>query len=439
MLPSSVICAAWEEVVSRPGVLRNPSHAATQRRLLGDPHGEVLVQFNEAHIKTKRPPSAAPPGGAVSGAAANEATEAGTTSTVAAGNLSSASAASSTSPISSRVVSRPFDSSRFNFTKVSPAELVATVCVSEVNGVAAVDIWPLGPSPDRVAGGPAALASLPREHSLLVNANPLLRWHGLLVPAPSAGHAQVMTATLLREVALVAAALGRGPAGIALGFNSLGAWASVNHFHMHVLAAGGGLFPSGRFPLEATTRSAPIARGAGITLRRFAAAGALVGFAFEAEAASDNETAQSQQPTSSQRPLSLPAASAAVAVAAADALAATAGAFLESLVARDVAHTVLLADCGRTVLVMPRAFQRADENPELSHRLVVALAEAAGLAIVYTAEDFAQYAPSAYSAAMANVCLQAPALEALEVAAAEAVAAAIAASTTGVASAEPAS
>ena len=175
------------------------------------------------------------------------------------------------------------------------------------------------------------------------------------------------------------------------------------------------MFPGARFPLELAARGPEVARGAGaVALRRVVAAGALTGFAFEAA-----EPAAAAAAAASAEPASAAPLSELVAAGAADALAATAGVFLELLVARDIPHTVLLADGGRSALVLPRACQRADADPAQTGRLVIALAEVVGYAIVYTADDFAAYSPRDYARALADVCLPAAELDALEAAAAE--------------------
>jgi diadenosine tetraphosphate (Ap4A) HIT family hydrolase len=406
--------------VSRPGVVRNASHASTQRRPLGDGAGVAtlgaLVQFNEEHIKTKRPPSS--PSSSSSSSSLPSAAVASPPQSPASG----AAASPPPSPAALRV-SRPFDGARFNFNRVPPAEVVASVRVREdaAGDGALVEFWPLAaaaPAPAAAdagarAGGAgasaAAAAAGAREHALLINANPLMPLHGLLVPAPAACHPQVMTAALLREAALVGAALGASGSGLRLGFNSLGAWASVNHFHLHVLAAGG-MFPGGAFPLERAPRGAALAAAAGVALRRVVVAGALTGFAFEAAGAARGGARAPPAAAAAAAPPLAAAADAAVA----GALAATAGAFLERLVARDTAHTVLLADAGATALVLPRALQRADADPAATGRLVVALAEICGYAIVYTADDFAHYAPADYARALADVALPDAELRALE-------------------------
>uniref|UniRef100_A0A670ZHL5 GDP-D-glucose phosphorylase 1 n=1 Tax=Pseudonaja textilis TaxID=8673 RepID=A0A670ZHL5_PSETE len=64
-----------------------------------------------------------------------------------------------------------------------------------------------------------------------INVSPLERGHVLLIPDPALALPQVLTAEALRA-GLEAVLLSAHP-GFRLGFNSLGAFASVNHLHLH--------------------------------------------------------------------------------------------------------------------------------------------------------------------------------------------------------------
>lgn len=64
-------------------------------------------------------------------------------------------------------------------------------------------------------------------HTLFVNVNPLLDFHCLLVPHfPRAVEPQLLTAANLAPALLLSATM---PRGLIVGFNSLAAWATVNH------------------------------------------------------------------------------------------------------------------------------------------------------------------------------------------------------------------
>lgn len=413
----SSYAAAWERVCATPGVLRNIAYAETQRRTVG-PSG-LTVQFCDNHIKTKRPPSTVAP-------------------------TSTPASVTATSPVSggasTRLVSRPFDAARFNFNKAHRNEVVAEVSVDEDRDRLFLTY---------VAGGSAACQSvgrsdvaLLRQHPLFVNVSPLFDDHSLLVPYVSENHPQVMTARLLREVLVVAGAFAPS-SGWRFGFNSLGAWASVNHFHVHCGRAAA-VFPGGLLPIERAGRTLisaaviPSHRAGGsaatptrITLSSLDDYG-LPGFVFSVAGAGDAaETAASGcapsavalassadavTPSAALSPVAgaaggagaLPASPAAlpsvqIDPAAADALAACAGALLEGLVARDVPHTLSICDGGRTVFVLPRKPQHGAGAE--AGELVVAMAEACGLGIVYSAEDFETYTEERYRAKLAEAAL----------------------------------
>ncbi|XP_072201313.1 GDP-D-glucose phosphorylase 1 [Excalfactoria chinensis] len=109
-----------------------------------------------------------------------------------------------------RSVTEPFSSRHFNFTLIRPEELLL-----------------------RMRRAPPADGELPgAEHVLVaINVSPLERGHVLLLPEPALRLPQILTPQLLRA-GLEAVLLSARP-GFRVGFNSLGASASVNHLHMH--------------------------------------------------------------------------------------------------------------------------------------------------------------------------------------------------------------
>jgi hypothetical protein len=116
---------------------------------------------------------------------------------------------------SSCPVSREFDAKMFHFGKVSPREAMAVVDEQPDGTVVLAE---------PTAGAP---------HVLLINVSPVCIGHGLLVPFIGQERSQALTSDALR-VGLEM--LHAEPSGRArLGFNSLGAWASVNHLHFHVV------------------------------------------------------------------------------------------------------------------------------------------------------------------------------------------------------------
>nr|XP_056721741.1 LOW QUALITY PROTEIN: GDP-D-glucose phosphorylase 1 [Euleptes europaea] len=109
-------------------------------------------------------------------------------------------------PQEARSVRQPFDPRRFNFTRLRPGEVLFALAPRH---------RPRGPPPVLVA----------------INVSPLEQGHVLLLPEPGRGLPQVLTAEAL--LAGLEALLLSGRAAFRLGFNSLGAGASVNHLHLH--------------------------------------------------------------------------------------------------------------------------------------------------------------------------------------------------------------
>ncbi|XP_009895642.2 GDP-D-glucose phosphorylase 1 [Dryobates pubescens] len=124
---------------------------------------------------------------------------------------------------------QPFDPAAFNFTRLRPGELLLRLRRAASRG-------------DRRC--PAETVPL----LVAINASPLERGHVLLLPEPSRGLPQTLTAPALLgglEVALLSA-----HPGFRLGFNGLGGCASVNHLHLH------GLYVSRPLPVEAAPAQA---------------------------------------------------------------------------------------------------------------------------------------------------------------------------------------
>ncbi|KAF4705641.1 GDP-D-glucose phosphorylase [Perkinsus olseni] len=102
----------------------------------------------------------------------------------------------------------PFAAEDFNFTRVKDDEIIGTL-------------------------GTGA-------HALLVNVSPLAYGHCLLCPEYKACRPQVLTLDALEVPVAFARAADAERDDMKVTFNSLGAWASVNHLHFHVF------WPSGR-------------------------------------------------------------------------------------------------------------------------------------------------------------------------------------------------
>jgi GDP-D-glucose phosphorylase len=174
---------------------------------------------------------------------------------------------------------------------------------------------------------------------VFINASPLAEGHGLLTLHTSACLPQVLNRRLL-TLALRFAALSARP-DLRVGYNSLGAFASVNHFHMHIFYAAH-VLDDGRFPCE---------RSPGLPL-----ASASWGPAQPAAGDSSRRGPRSIQVVS----------------------------VSERLVDADIPHNVLVADRGRSVYVLPRQKQRQTGDGSIQ----IALAESCGLGIYYDARAY---------------------------------------------------
>lgn len=78
---------------------------------------------------------------------------------------------------------------------------------------------------------------------LLYNKFPFAESHGLLVPEPAAGHAQFLTEAHHRLAWRCVEQLGEALPGLGLGYNALGALASVNHLHFQLFVRSAGCYP----------------------------------------------------------------------------------------------------------------------------------------------------------------------------------------------------
>lgn len=113
-----------------------------------------------------------------------------------------------------RSIQQEFNTKQFNFNKINPEEIICEMakCVGS--------------------------SSIPNDHQnslskmlVLVNVSPLEFGHCLFVPDPLQCYPQVLTKFAV-EVGIEITFLSSSP-GFRVGFNSLGAFASVNHLHLH--------------------------------------------------------------------------------------------------------------------------------------------------------------------------------------------------------------
>ena len=221
--------ASWDAACVTPGLFRNAAYATlTQRRPLGSATG-AIVQFNPEHLKTKRQTS-----------------------------FMSAAAAPR--------VCTPVDPSAFNFTKAAPAEALLALsergachcpqhCRSGGGALHPSLEWAASHAPGGDgAHAAAARASVP--HWVYANISPIFGYAGLLIPYARDVQPQLLTERMVR-VALGVARLSARP-DFRLGYNSMGAWASVNHFHWQA-AYIDDCFPDQRsFPVERAAREAVV-------------------------------------------------------------------------------------------------------------------------------------------------------------------------------------
>lgn len=387
----SLVSASWKHVCDTPGVLRNTSYGETKRRQIG-PSG-VVAQFNPAHLATKRPATCGP-----------------------------------ASPGEAKVV-RPYAATTFNFTKCKESERVIEVTVAEGESEATMTLTSragAASSSDNSTINSIGHSRLRvSTHPFFVNVNPLMDDHSLFVPWLNDGHPQVFSAALMREVILVASGFRMHPQW-KFGFNSLSAWASVGHFHIHCGRAGAMFGDDGVSPLEKAERRL-LARkelegkgkgegegkggsggGAAVVLEELTGLGCK-GFVFTAEGKEEGRLL-AVSTTTAAGAVTVP-----LDIFAADALSSTAGLFIEHLVASNLPHTVVITGGGRQVFVIPRLPQTANAG-EMSS-LVVAVAEVMGVAVVYSPDEFEGLSDEMYQEALKAAALSGEELTSLEAAA----------------------
>ncbi|XP_008274095.1 GDP-D-glucose phosphorylase 1 [Stegastes partitus] len=113
-------------------------------------------------------------------------------------------------------IQQEFNARQFNFNKINPDEIIFEM-IKDTEGHTAL--------PDN--------RQLPQPCGMvvLVNVSPLEFGHCLFVPDPSRCYPQILTRFAIK-VGIESVLLSSDP-GFRVGFNSLGAFASVNHLHLH--------------------------------------------------------------------------------------------------------------------------------------------------------------------------------------------------------------
>ena len=203
------------------------------------------------------------------------------------------------------------------------------------------------------------------------------------------------------EVLLRFAALFADP-GFRVVYNSLGAWASVNHLHFHplytedVFAPGGGGGGGGATPVEDARRSRvavlpPCAEDedggcARVDVYRLVD-WEVDGFVLTTGGGGSGGAGGGAPPPHR-------------------VLAAPLWRLIEVLLRRDVPHNLLVADGGRTVVVLPRA-------PQAPHggRVNIAVLEAVGLGVWFDEESYEAAGAEEYAAMLRAVSLDAALLD----------------------------
>lgn len=107
-------------------------------------------------------------------------------------------------------IQQEFDPKQFNFNKINPEEVLFQMCKTDDSGVQ---------------------NGTDTSCFVIINASPLEFGHCLLVPEPLRCHPQILT-PLAVQFGIESVFLSADPS-YRVGFNSLGAFASVNHLHLH--------------------------------------------------------------------------------------------------------------------------------------------------------------------------------------------------------------
>ncbi|XP_039987951.1 GDP-D-glucose phosphorylase 1 isoform X2 [Xiphias gladius] len=113
-------------------------------------------------------------------------------------------------------IQQDFDARQFNFNRINPEEIIFEMIKDTERGTAFHGNGPV---------------HQPCRMVVLVNVSPLEFGHCLFVPNPSCCLPQVLTRSAI-QVGIESVLLSSDP-GFRVGFNSLGAFASVNHLHLH--------------------------------------------------------------------------------------------------------------------------------------------------------------------------------------------------------------
>lgn len=228
-------------------------------------------------------------------------------------------------------VDQPFDAAKFNFTKAMQKEVLFAFRPAPAGGAAAAVA---------AAGGAAYVPSARAGRTpclVFINVSPIEYGHVLLVPRALCGLNQVVDAPCVASALALAAAV--GDPFFRLGYNSLGAYGTVNHMHFQ------GYFLQAPYPLEraptcAPPKGVPASAPGGVRVLQLAPGGYPVrALVFEAGGSL---------------------------AALADAV----GRACQALAAANVPHNLMATDRGARVFLVPNAFSERKARGEVPNAVL---------------------------------------------------------------------
>lgn len=185
---TSCVIERFEDVILQPGILRSgPGGASVVYRRVVCSHTNAMSQFNPTHQATKR--------------------------------LRIEDGAKRPT------VYEDFNHAGFSFLKISSQECLFTLSDTGINTT-------FTPHP---SGPPAAGTTDEFPDAVVVNVSPIFRHHSLYIPRVRECHPQYLTPF----ATAAAAAFSARARSLVVGYNSLAAWASVNHLHFQIFPTGG--------------------------------------------------------------------------------------------------------------------------------------------------------------------------------------------------------
>lgn len=286
-------------------------------------------------------------------------------------------------------VVQPFDATKFNFSKAFVREALFAFEPAPSSGKhRGCDATATGQQLPRLEEA-GKLSRSP--HLVLINVSPIDYGHVLLCPDVLSARPQLADAGSLR-LALAFAAEAGSP-WLRVGFNSLGAFATINHLHFQAYYLATPL-PVERAPLS----HAPVA---------------LAGRAAAAVTAAGPSCLRVR------RLRDYPVAGWAVEGGADAPMAELLGAAVEALTAANVPHNLLICDAGRRAFLFPQCYAERTARGEVPPALLdcgvnPAVWEISGHLVLKRAEDYSAFTETAAWELLAAVSLDASAFDAAE-------------------------